>query len=182
METKERMMNFIRTFIRENGFPPTIREIQKYLGFKSTKGIKVHLDDMERMGWLKKTRGKARGIQIGSGIPVLGSVPAGKPVIRYEYVEEYFDGKEWDGCFLLKVEGDSMRGAHIIEGDMVVVSRSHPETGDIVVAMLDEEVTIKRLIRRQGRYILKPENPDYSEIGGPFEIIGKVVGVIRKNP
>ncbi len=182
METRKKIVDFIRGFVGKNGFPPSIREIQTFLGFKSTKAVKVHLDEMEKMGWIKREKGKARGIHIDTGIPVLGRVPAGKPVVRYEYVEEYFNGKEWDGCFLLKVEGDSMNGAHIIEGDMVVVSQSQPVSGDVVVAMVDGEMTIKRLVKRQEKYILKPENPDYSEIEGPFEVVGKVIGVIRKNP
>ncbi len=182
MDTRSKILRFLREFIAENGFPPTIREIASHLGFRSTKAVKVHLDIMAGEGLIRKVPGRARGIKpVERGLPVLGSVPAGQPVLRYENVEDWFDPFIWKDCFLLRVEGDSMIGAGIMDGDLVVVSPdTAPEPGEIVVARVEGEVTVKRLIKKEGKYLLKPENPDYQIIEGPFELVGRVVGVLRR--
>ena len=182
MDTRSRILRFLRDFINENGFPPTVREIAEHLGFKSTKAVKVHLDVMVKEGIIRKMPGRARCIEVvENGLPILGSVPAGQPVLRYENVEDWFDPSIWKDCFLLRVEGDSMIGAGIMDGDFVVVSPKPPaEEGMIVVARVEGEVTVKRLVKKEGEYILKPENPEYPVIKGPFEVVGRVVGVLRR--
>lgn len=182
METRKKVYEFIKDFYEKKRIPPTIREIAKSFGFSSTKAIKVHIDNLVKEGLIKKEKGKARGIYpVLTGLPIIGRVPAGKPLLMYENIEGYINISSFEGCFLLKVEGDSMINAHIQEGDYVIVKpddKGNP--GDIVVARFQDEVTVKRLRFKDERYILSPENEKYSDIEGDFEIIGKVKGVLRK--
>lgn len=182
METRRRVYGFIKDFYEKNKIPPTIREVVKSLGFSSTKAVKVHIDNLVKEGLIKKEKGKARGIYpVFTGLPIIGRVPAGKPLLRYENIEGYLDNSTFEGCFLLKVEGDSMINAHIQDGDYLIVKpQEKAEDGDIVVARFCDEFTCKSLKIKNGRYVLSPENEKYSDIEGDFEIIGKVRGVIRK--
>lgn len=181
-KTKEQILRAIQDFVKEYGYPPTIREIGRRVGLKSTKAVKVHLDNLSRNGSINKVPSKARGLQIQPArIPIVGRVAAGPPELAFENIEGYFDPRHWQDCFMLKVKGDSMVNAHIYEGDMVVVDPTNePQDGDIIVANLEGETTVKRLRKTNGSYVLKPENDAYLPIAGPFEIIGRVVGVIRK--
>lgn len=182
MDTRRRIYEFIKGFYEKNRIPPTIREIAKSLGFSSTKAVKVHIDNLVKEGLIKKEKGKARGIYpVLVGLPVIGRVPAGKPLLSYENIEGYIDISSFEGCFLLKVTGDSMINAHIQDGDYVIVKpQDKAWHGDIVVARLNDEFTVKRLKLKNGKYVLSPENDKYKDIEGDFEIIGKVKGVIRK--
>ncbi|MBD3286040.1 repressor LexA, partial [candidate division WOR-3 bacterium] len=140
------------------------------------------LDDLAEQGLIKRKKGHARAIQIEPwGLPVVGRVPAGTPNLAVEDVEEIFTAGRWRRSFMLRVKGDSMVDAGIIEGDMVVVDpKQKSRAGDIVVARLHDEATVKRLIMHQDKHALKPENKAYNVITDPFEVVGKVVGVIRE--
>ena len=179
---KMRIFEFVREFITDRGYPPSIREIAAALGYKSTKAVKVHLDGLAEQGLIKRKEGHARAIQMEPwGIPIVGRVPAGTPNLAVEDVEEIFTAGRWRRSFMLRVKGDSMIDAGIHEGDMVVVDpKQKSRPGDIVVARLQDEATVKRLIIYQDKNALKPENKAYGLITDPFEVVGKVVGIIRE--
>uniref|UniRef100_A0A7C4Y4Q6 Repressor LexA n=1 Tax=candidate division WOR-3 bacterium TaxID=2052148 RepID=A0A7C4Y4Q6_UNCW3 len=182
METRKKVYMFVKRYYEEKKIAPTIREVARFLGFKSTKAVKVHIDNLVKEGLLKKEKKKARGIYpVEAGLPILGKVPAGYPLLRFENIEGYINFSQFDGCFLLKVEGDSMKNAHIVDGDYVIVQpQNKADSGDIVVARVDDEFTIKRLKIKDGKYVLSPENEEYRDIECEFEIVGKVKGVIRR--
>ncbi len=182
IKTKDEILRIIQDFAHDYGYPPTIREIARVLGFKSTKAIKIHLDNLAREGLIKKIPTKARGIKIEPvKIPIIGRVAAGLPELAFEEVEGYFNPLSWQGCFLLKVKGDSMVNARIYDGDMVVVKpNKEASDGEIIVANIEGETTVKRFKKLNGNFALKPENDSYPILTRPFEIIGKVIGVIRK--
>ena len=175
METKKKILKIIRDFIDDHGYPPSIREIAKTLRFKSTKAVKVHLDALAKQGLIDRIAGKARGIRIKiRAMPIVGQVTAGQPELAFEDVEGYFDQTKWRGCFLLKISGDSMTGAHIYDGDMVVVKPlKQAMVNDIVVANFEGETTVKRLKKTGNVFILQPENKSYPALKGQFDIIEK---------
>lgn len=182
IETKQKILKAIQDFIEDYGYPPSIREITKIVGFKSTKAVKVHLDTLNKEGLIDKTACQARSIRIKpKSIPIVGRVAAGMPELAFEEIEGYFNPTEWRDCFLLKVKGDSMINARIYDGDLVVVKPSKKAlNNEIIVANLDDETTVKRLKKIDGSFVLKPENESYPIIKQQFEIIGRVIGVIRK--
>lgn len=181
MKTKEKILSIIQGFVDEYGYPPSIREIAKKIGFKSTKAVKTHLDNLAKQGFIEKIAGQARSIRIKPKlIPIVGRVVAGLPELAFEDIEGDFNPSLWRNCFLLRVKGDSMINAHIHEGDLVVVKPgSEALSNDIIVANIEGETTVKRLKKTGGSYVLKPDNESYPVIKEPFEIIGKVIGVIR---
>jgi repressor LexA len=181
METKKKILKIIRDFMEDHGYAPSIREIAKKLGFKSTKAVKVHLDALAQQGLIERIAGQARSISIRiRSIPIVGRVTAGLPELAFEDVEGYFDQTKWRGCFLLKVNGDSMVNAHIYDGDMVVVKPAKQAMiNDIVVANFEGETTVKRLKKTDNIFTLQPENKSYPVLRGQFDIIGKVIAVIR---
>lgn len=181
METKEKIVEFLKEFIKEKGFAPSVREIAGRLGFKSTKAVKVHLDELAEKGIIKKKKGVARGICLPEkGMPIIGRIAAGRPTLEFEGIDGFFSLDEWKNKFLLRVKGESMTGAGIYEGDLVVIDKDRePIIGNIVVALVEDETTVKKLDRKNGNWILKPENPVYSIIDKNFEVIGVVIGVIR---
>jgi repressor LexA len=182
MKTKEKILKILGDFVEDHGYPPSIREIAKQLRFKSTKAVKVHLDTLAKQGLIERIAGQARSISIRPKLmPIVGRVTAGLPELAFEEIEGYFDQSKWRGCFLLKVSGDSMINAHIYDGDMVVVKPGKGAlNNDIIVANFEGETTVKRLKRTGNTFILKPENDAYSVIKGQFEIVGKVIGIIRQ--
>jgi repressor LexA len=182
MKTKEKILTVIQDFVDDYGYPPSIREIAQKVGLKSTKGIKVHLDNLAKQGFIHKVSGKARSIYIEPRqLPIVGRVAAGLPELAFEEIEGYFNPSQWRGCFLLKVNGDSMIGAHIYTGDLVVVKPgTEVFNNDIVVAHAEGETTVKRLKKLGNSFVLKPENTAYPVVRGKFDIIGKVIGVIRR--
>ena len=182
MKTKEKILKIIQDFVDDYGYPPSIREIAKKIGFKSTKAIKVHLDNLAKEKLIEKIAGKARGIRVKpKQIPIVGRIAAGLPELAFEEVDGYFNPAQWRDCFLLKVKGESMINAHIYDGDLVVVKPTQEAlNNDIIVANLEGETTVKRLKKIGNTFVLKPENDSYPIIKQPFAIIGKVIGVIRK--
>jgi repressor LexA len=181
LETRDKIVKFLKEFTAKKGFAPSVREIAAYLGFKSTKAIKIHLDELAQKGVIKKKSGIARGISLADvGMPILGRITAGKPTLEFEGIDGHFSLDKWRNNFLLRVKGDSMVGAGIHEGDFVVIDRAkEPRKGNIVVALIEDDTTVKKLDKKNGNWILKPENPTYPLIDQNFEVIGVVIGVIR---
>jgi len=180
------ILEFVDRFVQEHGFAPSIREIGQAVGLRSTASVSYHLHQMQDKGLLQNPGGKGRKRatvtpQRPGQIPVVGVVTAGLPILAVENQEGTM---AWDepGCFALRVRGDSMVGAGILDGDKVVV-RPQPtaEDGQIVVARIGDEATVKRLSRRNGEVWLLPENPDYEPIdGSEAELVGLVKGVVRE--
>ena len=192
---QEKLLTYILDSIRSSGRPPTVREICRAFGFRSTGTARDHLRALESKGHLKKHRGKSRGLvphdwprllrQQFPPMPILGRVPAGGPLLAEENVEGTLDlTEEFAGekVFALKVRGDSMIDDGIREQDLVVVrAQAHAEPGEIVVALVDGEATVKRLARRGEKLWLQPANRRYDPIpvAGDTKVLGKVIGVIR---
>lgn len=183
----QEILAFVNDFMQENGFPPSVREIGAAVGLRSTASVTYHLRQMQLQGLLHSSgeKGKKRTVvssQKPGQIPVIGVVTAGMPILAFENQEGTM---AWDGdpnCFALRVKGDSMIGAGILDGDKVVVRpQNAADDGQIVVARLEDEATVKRLLRRDGKIVLMPENPAYPPIDGTeAEIIGLVKAVVRE--
>ena len=186
-DKSEQILAFVSRFIQENGYAPSVREIGAGVGLRSTASVSYHLKALQDKGLLMggESKGRKRAIATGTRagqIPVVGVVTAGMPILAVENQEGTM---AWDGdpnCFALRVRGDSMVGAGILSGDKVVVRpQTTAEDGQIVVARIEDEATVKRLYRRNGEIWLMPENPDYSPIDGSHaEIIGIVKAVVRE--
>ena len=208
LTTRQReVLEFVRQFMTKAGYPPTVREIGAHFGFVP-RSIFDHLKALERKGYLRRDGAKSRSLQIlesGSPViqqsairnpqsyrelPILGRVAAGLPLLSDQNLEGTSvvpgDWVNGDEAFLLKVQGDSMIGAHICPGDQALVRRqSTAENGDIVVALLNDEATIKRIFFRPDGVVLQPENPSMTPIQvkkgeKSFQIVGKVIGILRK--
>ena len=181
---RQEIYEYLRDFTAENGYPPTVREIMHAVGLRSTASVHYHLAELERSGRISIDGFKNRAITLteGRGIPLVGVVTAGVPILAVENIEGYPPWEGESGCFALRVRGDSMIGAGILDGDKVIV-RPQPtaENGEIVVALLGEEATVKRLRRRDGHVWLMPENPNYSPINGDeAQLIGRVKAIYRE--
>ena len=182
----QQILDFVNRFVQENGFAPSIREIGAAVDLRSTASVSYHLQQLQEKGLLHASgvKGKKRAIatNLRSGqIPVVGVVTAGMPILAVENQEGTIS---WDGdpaCFGLRVRGDSMIGAGILDGDTVVVRpQQYADNGQIVVARIGDEATVKRLSRKNGQVWLLPENENYSPIdGSEAELIGLVKAVIR---
>jgi len=187
-DRQQKVLTFIVHQMRSKGHPPTIREIGQEFGFRSTGTVRDHLRALEAKGYLRTMRHKSRGLlprEWLRGLPILGRVPAGGPLLTEENVEgtlDLADGFGGDNVFALKVRGDSMHDAGICDGDLVVVrAQKHVETDEVVVALVDGESTVKRLTRSGERLWLEPANPQYEPIvvDAGTQVIGKVIGVVR---
>lgn len=199
-EKQEKILNFIRDYKNQNGYPPTLREIAAEFGMSSTFGVKRHLDALIKKGYLNKESNASRGIkfvknedeEIPAGIkkiPVIGRVAAGTPILAMENIEgniiidPTLTGKSRN-CFALKVKGDSMINAGIFEGDLVIVApQANAFNDEIIVARLEDEVTVKRFEFKNNQARLIPENEGYKPIDvtgkESFSVVGKVIGVLR---
>lgn len=185
------ILDFLRRYSRENGYAPSVREICAAVGLKSTASVHYHLSELKRQGLIDMDENKNRTITLPSfggreeapaQIPILGVVTAGLPILAVENVEGYLPWSAGeDGLFALRVRGDSMIGAGILNGDLVVVRpQSTAVNGDIVVALLEDEATVKRFYRSGDTVCLLPENPDYPILDGRFaSILGRVKAVVR---
>ena len=200
-DRQQAILDYLAEAIRERGFPPSIREISAHFKITSTQGVQRHLDALERKGYLERDS-RARSIRLtnpgraGSSpvpldivrmVPLLGQVAAGQPIAALENVEEQVPiATDWlamsQDYFLLRVRGLSMADA-IQPGDMVLVERQpRAERGEIVVAQIEDEATVKRYYPEPGRVILRSDNPDYDDIivTHDLTILGKVTALIRK--
>lgn len=190
---QRRIYDYIAACIQEQGYAPSVREIGEAVGLKSPSTVHFHLKRLEEAGVIAKGAGKGRAIalteqaqrpQPEERIPIVGNVAAGSPILAEECIEDYltFDtGGHGEEYFALRVRGESMLNAGILPGDLVVVRRQQTaNNGEIVVALLEDEATVKRLSRRNGKTWLLPENDDYSPIDGTYAtIMGKVTAVVR---
>lgn len=197
---QQQIYDCIVSYQGEHGYPPSVREIGEAVGLKSPSTVHFHLKGLEEKGLITKAEGKTRAITLSSHpgrpvaeeenaslnrVPVVGNVAAGSPILAEEYIEEYlaFDTDGLTGeHFALRVRGESMLHAGILPDDLVVVHRQYDaHNGEIVVALFEDEATVKTLRRKDGHTWLMPENPDYQPIDGDrAEILGKVVAVVRK--
>ena len=183
----ERILEYVNRFVQENGYAPSVREIGEAVGLRSTASVSYHIQALQEKGLLLSPGGKGRKRSIATNarpgqIPVVGVVTAGVPILAVENQEGTM---AWDGdpgCFALRVRGDSMVGAAILSGDLVVVRpQQNADDGQIVVARIGDEATVKRLRRRNGQIWLMPENDNYEPIDGTeAEIIGIVKAVVRE--
>lgn len=184
-DKKEKILQFLTQYMEEYGYAPSVREICAAVGLKSTATVSYHLNELRSRGLIEGEGTKSRAISLPESrkpghIPVVGVVTAGLPILATENIEGSI---VWEGdpsCFALRIRGDSMVGAGILDGDMVVVRpQNDADHNDIVIAMLRDEATCKRLIKRDGVW-LQPENPAYEPIDGRYcTIIGKVKAVVR---
>ena len=188
---QQQIYDYIVSFTDEHGYPPSVREIGEYVGLKSPSTVHFHLKGLQSAGLITQAAGKTRAISISGDlpkkdkVPVVGNVAAGTPILATECIEDYltFDTEGLTGeHFALRVRGESMLYAGILPDDLVVVHQQQDaHNGEIVVAMIDDEATVKTLQRKDGHTWLLPENPDYEPIDGDHaQILGRVVAVVRK--
>ena len=194
---QQEIFDFIKKYSAKYGYPPTVRDIGKAVGLASSSTVHAHLANLERIGLLRRDPSKPRAIEmldkaaagmrslVRTGLPLVGQVAAGQPVLAEENIEDYVQTPSCaggdDGEYLLRIRGDSMRDAGILQGDMVVVhSQEVAQDGDIVVALVGEEATVKRFFREADHVRLQPENPSMEPIRSrDVRILGKVVGLMR---
>ena len=192
---QKEIFDFIRRYLRKYGYPPTVREIGQALGLHSPSTVHAHLAKLEQIGLLRRDPSKPRAIEVmvgkarkalsGPGVPLVGNVAAGEPILAEENIEDYYElpsviGGE-SGDYILQVRGDSMTDAGILEDDFVVVRPADDaKNGEIVVALLGEEATVKRYFRERDTIRLQPENKSHKPIRSrDVEVLGRVVGVFR---
>lgn len=180
------ILDYVNQFVQENGYSPSVREIGTAVGLRSTASVSYHLKQLQSKGLLISPEAKGRKRSIVTSlrpgqIPVIGVVTAGLPILAFENQEGTMPWDGDPGCFALRVRGDSMIGAGILDGDKVIVRpQSTADDGQIVVARIGDEATVKRLSLRGGRVWLLPENPAYAPIdGSEAELVGLVKGVVR---
>jgi repressor LexA len=199
---QQEIFDFIRKYSAKYGYPPTVRDIGKAVGLASSSTVHAHLSNLEKIGLLRRDPSKPRAIELldravgnavesvkgivrPEGLPLLGSVAAGQPMLAEENIEEYVSIPEiaggQEGEYLLRIRGDSMKDAGILEGDHVVVRpQDTARDGEIVVALLGEEATVKRFFQEADHVRLQPENEAMEPIRSrDVRVVGKVVGLMR---
>jgi repressor LexA len=195
---QKEIFDFIRKYAAKTGYPPTVREIGKAVGLHSSSTVHAHLANLEKIGLLRRDPSKPRAIELlfdkakktilpeGSGLPLIGHVAAGAPILAEENIEEYIEipdviGGE-EGDYVLRVRGESMVEAGIFEDDYVVVRPADEASdGEIVVALIGEEATVKRYFRESDHVRLQPENETMEPIlTTEATVLGRVIGVVRK--
>src|SRR5437763_929921 len=195
---QQEIFDFIKRYSAKYGYPPTVRDIGKAVGLASSSTVHAHLANLERIGLLRRDPTKPRAIElldraaagvrgfVNPGLPVVGQVAAGEPLLAEENIEDYVQTPQFaggdDGEYLLRVRGDSMRNVGILEGDFVVVRPQDTATdGEIVVALVGEEATVKRFFREEDHVRLQPENDAHEPIRTrEARVLGRVVGVLRR--
>ncbi len=193
---QQEIVEFIKRYSREHGYPPTVRDIGKAIGLTSSSTVHAHLSNLEKIGLLRRDPTKPRAIELlvdkaksivsPNGLPLVGQVAAGVPVLAEENIEDYVElppiaGGD-DGEFILRVQGDSMKDAGILDGDHVTVRRQNTaRNGEIVVALVGEEATVKRYFKEKDYIRLQPENEAHEPIRTrDAQILGRVVGLCRR--
>ncbi len=194
---QQEIFDFIKRYSAKYGYPPTVRDIGKAVGLASSSTVHAHLSNLERIGMLRRDPSKPRAIElldkaaagmrnlVNPGLPLVGQVAAGQPVLAEENIEDYVQtpteaGGE-DGDYLLRIRGESMKNVGILDGDLVVVKpQDVADDGDIVVALVGEEATVKRFFREAEHIRLQPENDAMEPIiSRDVRVLGKVVGLMR---
>ena len=194
---QQEIFEFIKRYSAEFGYPPTVRDIGKAVGLASSSTVHAHLANLERIGLLRRDPTKPRAIELldraaagvravmSPGLPLVGHVAAGAPIVAEENIEEYIQTPEFagggDGSYLLRVRGESMKDVGILEGDLVVVKpQEAAQDGEIVVALVGEEATVKRFFQEPDHVRLQPENDDMEPIiSRDVRVLGRVVGLMR---
>jgi len=195
---QQEIVDFIKRYSARHGYPPTVRDIGKAVGLASSSTVHQHLANLERFGLLRRDPSKPRAIELldravaevrnivrPSALPLLGAVAAGQPMLAEENIEDYVQVPQAaggdDGAYLLRVRGESMKNVGIIEGDLVVVRpQDTAQDGDIVVALVGEEATVKRFYRELDHVRLQPENDEMQPIRSrEVRVLGRVVGLMR---
>lgn len=190
-ESRSKILAFIREEIQYKGYPPSVREICQAVGFKSTSSVHAHLRDLEREGLLRRDATKPRAMELtdnpkGRVVPLVGRVTAGIPILAQENIEDEImlpqDMVRGEDVFALRVEGESMIEAGILNGDIVVVRKQESaNNGEIVVAMIEDEATVKRIFYEDHRVRLQPENCTMSPIyASEVTVLGRVVALFRE--
>jgi repressor LexA len=196
---QQEIFDFIKRYSAKYGYPPTVRDIGKAVGLASSSTVHAHLSNLEKVGLLRRDPSKPRALELldraaqgvrdivrPNGLPLVGHVAAGQPVLAEENIEDYVEVPEAaggeDGEYVLRVRGDSMRDAGILEGDFVVVRpQESAQDGEIVVALVGEEATVKRFFREADHVRLQPENRAMKPIRSKeVRVLGRVVGLLRK--
>lgn len=193
---QQEILEYIKETILKNGYPPSVREIGDAVNLRSTSSVHLHLEALEKKGYIRRDPTKPRTIEIIDdcfgfekreviSVPLIGTVAAGQPILAEQNIQEYFpipvDMLPNTELFMLKIKGESMINANIYDGDRVIVSmQSTAENGDIVVALLTDSATVKRFYKEDGHYRLQPENDAMEPIiVDDVKIQGKVIGVVR---
>jgi len=192
---QQEIFDFIKSYSSQHGYPPTVRDIGRAIGLTSSSTVHAHLANLEKLGLLKRDPTKPRAIEvlvdkakslISPGLPVVGQVAAGSPILAEENIEDYVElpniaGGD-DGEFVLRVKGDSMQDAGILDGDHVTVHKQETaRNGEIVVALVGEEATVKRYFKENDHIRLQPENAAHEPIRTrDAQILGRVVGLCRR--
>lgn len=191
-EKMELVYNFVTNYVDENGFPPSVREICSELSIKSTATTYYYLEKLQERGLLKKTKSKNRALEVVNkkdnikSVPLVGKITAGEPILATENIEENIPLPSsifnQEDLFMLTVQGYSMIEAGIFDGDKIIVKlQKTAVNGEIVVAMIDSEATVKRYYKHENYYILHPENKSMNDIKvTELDILGIVTGLIRK--
>jgi repressor LexA len=193
---QQEIFDYIKRYGSQHGYPPTVRDIGKAIGLTSSSTVHAHLANLEKLGLVKRDPTKPRALEVlvdkareavsGGGLPLVGQVAAGSPVLAEENIEEYVTVPEIaggeEGEFVLKVKGDSMINAGILEGDHVIVRKQDTaKNGEIVVALVGDEATVKRFFREEDHVRLQPENDTLEPIlTRDVQLLGRVVGVCRR--
>lgn len=193
-QNQQKILEFIRREIETKGYPPSVREICAAVGLKSTSSVHAHLNSLEKQGVIRRDATKPRALELlenpvprGRSVPLVGKVTAGTPILAVENIEDYLvlpqdlSGRD-DELFALRVQGESMIEAGILDGDVVVVRRQEfAENGEIVVAMLEDEATVKRIFYEPDRVRLQPENRHMEPIfAAEVSVLGRVAALIRR--
>jgi repressor LexA len=194
---QQEIFDFIKRYSAKYGYPPTVRDIGKAVGLASSSTVHAHLSNLERIGLLRRDPSKPRAIElldraaagvrnlVKPGLPLVGQVAAGQPVLAEENIEDYVQTPSYaggeDGAYLLRVRGESMQKIGILDGDLVVVKpQDVADDGDIVVALVGEEATVKRFYQEPDHVRLQPENDAMEPIlSRDVRVMGKVVGLMR---
>jgi len=190
-ESRSKILSFIRDEIQNKGYPPSVREICKAVGFKSTSSVHAYLRELEHEGMLRRDATKPRAMELtdnpkGRAVPLVGRVTAGVPILAQQNIEDEIvlpqDMVRGEDVFALRVEGQSMIEAGILDKDIVVVRRqANAENGEIVVAMIDDEATVKRIFYEEKRVRLQPENSTMDPIyADEVTVLGRVVALLRE--
>jgi repressor LexA len=192
--SQRRILEFIKKEIELKGYPPSVREICEAVNLKSTSTVHGHLEQLEKRGLIRRDSTKPRAMEVldnplskGRSVPLVGRVTAGIPILAEENIEDYIVlpqdlvGSD-DELFALRVRGESMIRAGILSGDYIIVRKqSHADNGDIVVAMIEDEATVKRIFFEKDGVRLQPENPYYDPIySRKVQVVGKVTALFRK--